>query len=272
MQLVSLDDIGVHRSGRWLVRNVSFDIKRGEIVSLIGPNGAGKSTCARVALGVMAANEGRVSRSARLKVGYVPQKLALDWTLPLSVERLMRLTERPSSQQIAAALERTGIAGMEKAPVQGLSGGEFQRALLARALLRSPNLLVLDEPVQGVDYGGELALYDLILQLREELDCGVLMISHDLHVVMAQTDSVVCLNGHVCCRGAPATVSGSQEFQQIFGEQAMASLALYQHNHDHQHLDDGRVVPADAGGCCGENHSHPHQSSKEQDSKERGNA
>lgn len=244
-KLVSLDNAGVNRKGRWLVRGVSFEVGRGEIVTLIGPNGSGKSTSARMALGLIQPSEGQVAQAAGLKVGYVPQKMAVDRTMPLTVERLMTLTGPLSRKEIAAALAETGIAHLIRSEVQHLSGGEFQRALLARAIARKPDLLVLDEPVQGVDYMGEIALYELIGQIRDRSGCGVLLISHDLHVVMAATDTVVCLNGHVCCTGTPEMVSQSAEYQRLFGVRGAGALAIYTHHHDHQHLPDGRVLHAD---------------------------
>ncbi|MDL2397723.1 ATP-binding cassette domain-containing protein [Rhizobium mayense] len=265
--LVSLHDVGVRRDGRWLVRGVDFSVSRGEIVTLIGPNGSGKSTSAKTAIGVLKPNEGRVERIAGLKVGYVPQKLAIDWTLPLSVHRLMTLTGPLSESELKAALEAVGIAHLAKAEVQHLSGGEFQRALLARAIARKPDLLVLDEPVQGVDFSGEIALYDLIKSIRNSEGCGILLISHDLHVVMAATDTVVCLNGHVCCRGTPQAVTQSPEYVRLFGTRAAQSLAIYSHHHDHTHLPDGRVQHADGSitddcraddGHHGHDHHHVH--------------
>ncbi|MBX4992146.1 zinc transport system ATP-binding protein [Rhizobium binae] len=244
-QLVSLEDVGVLRGGRWLVRGVDFSVSRGEIVTLIGPNGSGKSTSAKAAIGVLKPDEGRVERLVGLKVGYVPQKLSIDWTLPLTVRRLMTLTGPLPEREMHAALEAAGIAHMRDAEVQHLSGGEFQRALMARAIARKPDLLVLDEPVQGVDFSGEIALYDLIKSIRNASGCGILLISHDLHVVMAETDTVICLNGHVCCRGTPETVSRSPEYVRLFGSRAAQTLAVYSHHHDHTHLPDGRVRHAD---------------------------
>ena len=243
--LVSLANAGIRRNGRWLVRGVEFSVGRGEIVTLIGPNGSGKSTTAKVAIGVMKPDEGWVEKMPGLKVGYVPQKLAIDWTLPLTVERLMTLTGPLKGRDIEAALHSTGIAHLARAEVQHLSGGEFQRALLARAIARKPDLLVLDEPVQGVDFSGEIALYDLIKSIRNSTGCGILLISHDLHVVMAETDTVICLNGHVCCRGTPQMVSQSPEYLKLFGTRAAKSLAVYSHDHDHTHLPDGTVQHAD---------------------------
>ncbi|ANM11221.1 MULTISPECIES: ATP-binding cassette domain-containing protein [unclassified Rhizobium] len=259
--LVSLENVGVLRNGRWLVRGVEFSVSRGEIVTLIGPNGSGKSTSAKAAIGVLTPNEGRVERLAGLKVGYVPQKLAIDWTLPLSVRRLMTLTGPLPERDMRAALEAAGIDHMLNAEVQHLSGGEFQRALMARAIARKPDLLVLDEPVQGVDFSGEIALYDLIKSIRNASGCGILLISHDLHVVMAETDTVICLNGHVCCRGTPEAVSRSPEYVRLFGSRAAQTLAVYSHHHDHTHLPDGRVQHADGtvtDHCFPEDGHHAH--------------
>ncbi|MBL0373126.1 metal ABC transporter ATP-binding protein [Rhizobium sp. KVB221] len=264
-RLVGLDNAGSNRQGRWLVRGVSFEIKRGEIVTLIGPNGSGKSTSARMALGLVRPDEGLVTTRSDLRVGYVPQKMSIDRTMPLTVERLMTLTGSPSRKEVADALAETGIAHLAKAEVQHLSGGEFQRALLARAIARKPDLLVLDEPVQGVDYNGEIALYELIGEIRDRSGCGVLLISHDLHVVMAATDTVVCLNGHVCCTGTPEMVSQSAEYQRLFGVRGSGALAIYTHHHDHTHLPDGRVLHQDGSvtDSChpddGHHHGHDHQ-------------
>lgn len=252
--LVTLQEAGIRRSGRWLVRGVEFSVRPGEIVTLIGPNGSGKSTSAKMAIGVLKPDEGRVERKPGLRVGYVPQKLAVDWTMPLTVKRLMSLTGPLPESEIKSALEAVGIAHLASAEVQHLSGGEFQRALLARAIARKPDLLVLDEPVQGVDFSGEIALYDLITSIRNSTGCGILLISHDLHVVMAETDTVICLNGHVCCRGTPAVVSQSPEYMRLFGANAGRTLAVYSHDHDHTHLPDGRVMHSD--GSVTE-HCHP---------------
>ena len=268
-KLISLANAGVSRKGRWLVRGVSFEVGRGEIVTLIGPNGSGKSTSARMALGLIRPDEGEVAQHTGLRIGYVPQKMAIDRTMPLTVERLMTLTGPLSRREVADALAETGIGHLLKAEVQHLSGGEFQRALLARAIARKPDLLVLDEPVQGVDYMGEIALYELIGAIRDRSGCGVLLISHDLHVVMAATDTVVCLNGHVCCTGTPEMVSQSLEYQRLFGVRGAGALAIYTHHHDHTHLPDGRVQHLDGSitehcypedGHHHEDHDHAHGS------------
>ena len=243
--LVALENCGVSRNNRWIARGISFGVSAGEIVTLIGPNGSGKSTSAKMALGILKPDEGRVVRFPTLKVGYVPQKLSVDWTLPLTVQRFMQLTGNVALGDVDRALAQTGVAKLAKSEIRNLSGGELQRVMLARAIARKPNLLVLDEPVQGVDFTGEAALYDLIKNVRDETGCGILMISHDLHVVMAATDKVICLNGHMCCQGTPRAVAESDAYQRLFGQRAAASMAIYEHNHDHTHLPDGRVAHAD---------------------------
>jgi zinc transport system ATP-binding protein len=257
--LVQLTTAGVSRAGRWLVRGVDLAVRPGEIVTLIGPNGSGKSTTAKMALGVLAPSEGQVKPRSDLRTAYVPQKVAIDWTLPLRVHALMRLTQKVSDSEMLSALESTGAARLVNQEVRHLSGGEFQRVMLARAIARKPELLVLDEPVQGVDFAGESELYQLIKQLRDDLGCGILMVSHDLHMVMAATDHVICLNGHVCCHGTPQNVAESSAYKQLFGDRAGA-LALYQHHHDHKHLPDGRVLHVDGSVTdhCHPNDGHHH--------------
>lgn len=227
------------------MRSVSLTLMPGEIMTLIGPNGAGKSTTAKLVLGVLKPDEGSTWRRPGLRIGYVPQRLAIDWTLPLSVRRFMDLTGRIDDETARRALGETEVGHLARAEMQTLSGGEFQRVLLARAIARQPELMVLDEPVQGVDYAGEAALYDLIRRIRDRHGCGILLISHNLHLVMAATDRVVCLNGHVCCSGTPGTVAASPEYRTLFGARASAGLAVYEHHHDHTHLPDGRVKLAD---------------------------
>lgn len=253
-ELIRLETAGLKIAGNWLVRGVTFSVAKGEIVTLIGPNGSGKSTSAKMALGIMNPTEGEAWQSANLRIGYVPQKLSIDWTMPLTVKRLLTLTRNLSVNQIELALERTGVKHLKNEQVQNLSGGEFQRVLLARALALKPDLLVLDEPAQGVDFNGEAALYRLISELRDELECGVLLISHDLHMVMAATDRVICLNGHMCCHGTPMSVVQNPVYKDLFGERAAATFAVYQHQHDHVHLPDGTVEHAD--GSITE-HCHP---------------
>lgn len=259
--LIRLERAGIYRAGRWLVRDIDLSLHRGEIITLIGPNGAGKSTTAKLALRVLKPDEGKVFHKDGLQIGYVPQSIMIDPNLPLSVKRLMTLTGKLGDEEIKQALDVVGIPHLLKAEVSHLSGGEFQRALMARALAKKPDVLVLDEPVQGVDFSGEAALYELIARLRDEIGCGILLISHDLHLVMAATDRVICLNGHVCCSGSPRDVAGNPEYMKLFGSRAAGALAIYQHRHDHTHLPDGRILHADGSiteHCHAEDGHHHH--------------
>lgn len=232
--LIQARQLSVIRAQRTLVERADLTVHSGEIVTLIGPNGAGKTTLVRALLGLISFNSGSLVKKPGLRIGYMPQKLHIDPSLPLTVKRFLALGGgKPAA--ITGALTRTGAAHLLAQPLQALSGGETQRVLLARALLRNPQLLVLDEPVQGVDVAGQAALYALINELRHELGCGVLLISHDLHLVMANTDTVVCLNGHVCCHGHPSQVTSDPAYLELFGHRAEAQIALYTHHHDHAH-------------------------------------
>ena len=208
--LVKLKQAGLRINNKWLVKDVSLKIEKGKIVTLIGPNGSGKSTTAKIALGIYKKINGEAKKYTN-KVGYVPQKISIDWTLPLRVSDFMVLTENLKEEAIDDALSLTGVIHLKDKNLGDLSGGEFQRVLLARAISKKPELLVLDEPVQGVDFTGEIALYELIKKISDKLNCGILLISHDLHTVMSATDHVVCLNGHVCCSGSPTEVAKNKE-------------------------------------------------------------
>lgn len=240
--LVTLENVTVAFGQRRVLSDISLNLRAGKILTLLGPNGAGKSTLVRAVLGLVAPDSGMIKRDKNLRIGYVPQKLHLDATLPLTVGRFMRLRPRTRKEDIVPALKRVQAAHLVDAPMQKLSGGETQRVLLARALLNSPQLLVLDEPTQGVDVNGQVALYNLIDQLRKELDCAVLMVSHDLHLVMAKTDEVLCLNHHICCSGTPEVVSMHPEFISMFGQRGAEQLGIYRHNHNHRHDLQGRIV------------------------------
>ena len=238
--LLKVENASFSQNNKWLVRGVSLEVKQGEIVTLIGPNGSGKSTTAKIALGIFKNTEGKVNKFTN-KISYVPQKISIDWTLPIRVIDFMSLIEEPSDDQINIALNLTSVEHLRNKNLSDLSGGEFQRVLIARAIAKQPDLLVLDEPVQGVDFKGEIALYELIKKISEELNCGILLISHDLHVVMSATDFVVCLNGHVCCSGTPQVVAKNNEYQELFGDRASSILSLYEHKHDHTHSTDGSI-------------------------------
>ena len=238
--LVKLNNAGYQHDNKWLVKGVSLSVEKGKIVTLIGPNGSGKSTTAKIALGIYKKIDGEVEKYTN-KIGYVPQKISIDWTLPLRVHDFMLLTEDLDDESINEALSLTGVVHLKDKNLGNLSGGEFQRVLLARAISKKPEFLVLDEPVQGVDFTGEIALYELIKKISDELNCGILLISHDLHTVMTATDHVVCLNGHVCCSGTPIDVAKNNEYKALFGEQASQILTRYEHKHDHVHNNDGEI-------------------------------
>lgn len=256
--LVSLRDIGLDFKQRTVLDQISFDIHRREILTIIGPNGAGKSCLLKLILGLYPPSRGTLQRASGLTIGYMPQKLTIDPSLPLSVERFLALARPRDSQGIDQALARVGARSLRKAPVQQLSGGEFQRVLLARALLRHPDLLVLDEPAQGVDLQGQQALYRLLAQLREEHGFAILMVSHDLHFVMAQTDQVLCLNQHVCCSGTADAVVKHPEYLALFSGSAIEDIGVYTHHHDHHHDLHGHVVEDTAAPHDHSGHVHVH--------------
>ncbi|MBC6906188.1 zinc ABC transporter ATP-binding protein ZnuC [Saccharophagus sp. K07] len=240
--LIACENVSWRRNGVDVLQGVSFHVAPREIVTLIGPNGAGKTSLVNLAIGLLEPTQGRVVRQERLRLGYMPQHLRFDNNLPVTVERFLRLASS-DKKVIHHYSERLGIAKLHNQQLQNLSGGELQRVLLTRAVLRKPELLVLDEPTQGVDVIGQAELYRHISELRDELGCGVLMVSHDLHLVMAKTDTVICLNRHICCQGAPESVARHPEYLQMFGKQA-EDIAIYTHHHDHEHNLHGDVVPA----------------------------
>jgi zinc transport system ATP-binding protein len=232
--LIEARGLGYSDGPRHILHDIDMAILPGEIVTIVGPNGAGKTTLLRVLIGAMRPSRGEVRRKPGLRIGYTPQKLAIDRTMPLTVDRFLRLGGGGRGAG-AEVLESVGIAGLGPAQITDLSGGELQRAALARALLRQPDLLVLDEPTQGLDQLGEAAFYRLIERVRRDTGAAICMVSHDLHVVMSASDRVICLNGHVCCEGAPVQVTAMPEYRALFGLGTQGALALYRHEHDHAH-------------------------------------
>lgn len=245
--LIEAKDVEVRYGGNTVLTGANVTVRAGEIVTLIGPNGAGKTSLVRALLGLVKPAKGSVSKQKGLRVGYMPQRLSIDASLPLTVGRFLQLGAVRKDADIEAALTEAGAGHVMGHPMQGISGGELQRVMLARALLREPDLLVLDEPVQGVDVTGQAELYRLIQDIRQRRGVGVLMVSHDLHVVMAKTDHVVCLNRHVCCAGHPEAVSRHPEFVALFGPDVASTLAVYAHDHDHAHDLEGHVIKGE--GC-----------------------
>ena len=233
--LISARNLMLARSGRTILADIDIDISPREIVTVIGPNGAGKTTLVRALLGLEPVDQGSIRRKPGLVTGYAPQRFDVDRAIPLTVSRFVALGRRASPDALTRVLQDVGAGLLAERQLAELSGGELQRVVLARALVRSPGLLVLDEPVRGVDYAGEAELYTLIGRLRTERGFGVLLVSHDLHVVMAQSDRVICLNRHVCCSGVPQSVAQHPEYARLFGPQAARAFGLYHHHHDHSH-------------------------------------
>lgn len=233
-ELVRARDIVVRRQGRVVLDHVDLAVSRGEIVTLIGPNGSGKTTLIRTILGLERPDGGNLSLAPGITIGYIPQFLQVDRTLPLTVLRFLELRSG-DPERIRAQLARVGVAGLEKASIHALSGGELQRVLLARALMGEPDLLVLDEPDASLDVNGQAEFYRLLREVRDHTGCGVLLASHDLHLVMAATDHVVCLNHHVCCAGEPEAISRHPGYLNLFGAALAPALAVYTHHHDHYH-------------------------------------
>ena len=233
--LISARNLMLARGGRTILSDIDIDISPGEIVTVIGPNGAGKTTLVRALLGLEPVDQGSIRRKPGLVTGYAPQRFDVDRAIPLTVSRFVTLGRRAHPQELRGVLNDVGAGVLGERQLSELSGGELQRVVLARALIRTPDLLVLDEPVRGVDYAGEAELYTLIGRLRTERGFGVLLVSHDLHVVMAQSDRVICLNRHVCCSGVPQSVAQHPEYARLFGPQAARAFGLYHHQHDHRH-------------------------------------
>jgi len=235
MSLITADHICVRFDGNEVLHDVSLQIVPGEIVTILGPNGSGKSTLLRALLGILPLTGGRILRQADLRIGYVPQRLMIDRTMPITVRRFLSLPVRVTDAAATETLARVGMAGHGADQMTSLSGGQLQRVLLARALLGKPQVLMLDEPTQGLDQLGEASFYRLIEEVRRDTGAAIVMISHDLHVVMAASDRVICLNGHICCEGTPRVVSTAPEYRALFGPGTQGALALYRHEHDHGH-------------------------------------
>lgn len=235
MTLVRLNNVTVRRGSSAVLQDVTMQVDPGEIITIVGPNGSGKSTLVRTLIGGMVPTGGEIWRKPGLRIGYLPQTLHIDPTLPMTVRRFLDLPHRVSNSAARLVLTQTGANGLEARQIIDLSGGQLQRVLLARALLNTPDLLILDEPTQGLDQPGAASFYQLIEALRSKLGCATVLVSHDLHVVMSASDRVLCINGHICCQGAPAQVASAPEYRALFGPGTHGTMALYQHRHDHSH-------------------------------------
>jgi zinc transport system ATP-binding protein len=235
MSLIATHDLTLRAGGQTILEHVTFAIDPAEIITIVGPNGSGKSSLLRALIGAMKPASGSVTRKPGLRIGYVPQKLQIDATLPMTVGRFLNLPRRHSSADVGAALEQAGVPDLGQRQMTDLSGGQFQRVMLASALMGDPDILILDEATQGLDQSGAAAFYRQIDAVRRQRGCAVLMVSHDLHVVMAASDRVLCLNGHVCCDGTPEIVADAPEYRALFGTGTQGALALYRHEHNHSH-------------------------------------
>ncbi len=245
--LITTKDLGITYGATRVLHDVTFEIARGEIVTIVGPNGSGKSSFLKALIGSIPLSEGTLTRAKGLTVGYVPQSLALDPTLPMTVRRFLDLPKPIAPEAAQSALAQAGCGELGEQQLSDLSGGQLQRVMLARALVSHPDLLILDEATQGLDQPGAASFYQRIEDVRANQGCAILMVSHDLHVVMAASDRVICLNGHICCEGHPEHVASAPEYRALFGTGTQGALALYRHAHDHAHDHD---------------HSHDHEAAE----------
>lgn len=265
--LIKANHIGVRFADRHVLQDVTLELQEGQLMTLIGPNGAGKTTLVRIVLGLLQPHTGTLYRAPGLRIGYMPQKLFIEPTLPLTVRRFLQLAAPRQKRDVEPLLEEVRIVHLLDQQVSALSGGEMQRVLLARALSQSPQLLVLDEPAQGVDVSGQVELYKLINNIRDSHGCGVLMVSHDLHLVMATTDEVICLNQHICCHGKPEHVSSDPAYLALFGQQQAQTLAVYTHHHNHSHDITGGIVAEE---CCADHEPDAATTTPQQEDSSRG--
>jgi zinc transport system ATP-binding protein len=243
--LLNARNISLQIGSRQVLQNISLQIAEKQIVTLIGPNGAGKTSLVKIALGLVSPSTGNLELRPNLRIGYMPQRLHIEPTMPITVKKFLQLAVHADNKLIEQALDEVSASALLKNQIHSLSGGELQRVLLARALIQNPEFLVLDEPAQGVDISGQAELYRLITDIRDQHQCGVLMVSHDLHLVMSATDEVICLNQHVCCHGHPEQVSTDPAYLELFGKQQAETLAVYTHHHNHSHSLDGDIVSPD---------------------------
>ena len=230
--LINVKNLCVGYGKKKVLQNVNLSLSKNEIVTIVGPNGSGKTTLFKSIIGSTPISSGKVLIRPNLKIGYVPQALNIDRSLPLTVERFLSLENRRHRRDALSAQQVLDSNDLLFKQISTLSAGQLQRVLLARALVNKPDVLLLDEATQGLDQPGSAAFYRKIEEIRNTTGCAILMISHDLHVVMSASNRVICLNGHICCQGEPQSVASSPEYKAMFGSNVDGTLALYQHNHN----------------------------------------
>ena len=235
MALVELAGVSVKYDRNLVLQDIDLKIEPGEIVTLVGPNGAGKSTLLRCIIGAVKNCSGYINPKSRIRIGYVPQKLFLDYTLPISVKRFLNLPNRTNYTVLKEMLDFLDASELEARQLRSLSGGEFQKVLLARALLIKPELLILDEANQGLDHNGSNSFYSKIEEVAQNFNCAVLMASHELHFVMATSDRVICLNRKICCQGTSDHVLTTPEYKALFGDYIPSNTGIYKHNPNYRH-------------------------------------
>lgn len=233
--LIQAQNVSLTINGKNILDDISLDIKERDFITIVGPNGAGKSTLLKVLMGFTHPTTGSVQQREGTRIGYVPQKLSIDKTIPITTQRFLTLRKKVHATTLKRVVEQTGITPQLHKPLHSLSGGELQRVLLCRALLDEPDLLILDEPAQNLDISGQLAFYEQLNQIYQQQRLSILMVSHDLHLVMSCTRQVICLFHHICCSGEPQSVTQDPEFQKLFGKDMANMMALYHHQHNHTH-------------------------------------
>lgn len=233
--LIKISNLEVKYGSKFVLKNMNLSLKAGEIVTIVGPNGSGKTTLFKAIIGTVPLSKGTIEINPNLRIGYVPQQLKIDQTLPITVERFLKLSNINFEKSQDKTELILGSKDLLDVQINSLSGGEMQRVLLARALINDPQILLLDEATRGLDQPGVAAFYRKIENIRKSTNCAILMISHDLHVVMSSSDRVICVNGHICCQGTPEIVATSPEYQALFGGDVDGTFALYRHHHDHKH-------------------------------------
>ncbi len=239
--LIEATNLNIRYGKKTVLKNVTLSLTKGEIVTIVGPNGSGKTTLFKAIIGAVPIFKGKIKIESNLKIGYVPQHISIDRSLPMTVDRFLSLPNKKNNESFKKAVHVAGIENLSNHQLHSLSGGQMQRVLLAKAIITKPEVLLLDEATRGLDQPGAAWFYQKIKQIREETGCAILMISHDLHVVMGASDRVICLNGHICCQGTPEKVALSPEYETLFGSNDTGTFALYKHVHDHDHLEDTEV-------------------------------